>query len=102
MTPQERDRIESAIRHIQTATDVDPWACDIAVEAMKRQMPQRPMISVDVYNDNLRHLYCPACDTWIGMWNKRLRAYDMHNNTNRYICAKCGQAIDCDWMEGES
>lgn len=42
MTPQEIDRIESAIRHIQTATDVDQWASDIAVLAMRKQIPQKP------------------------------------------------------------
>ena len=35
----ETDRIECAIRHIQTATDVDPWAAEIAVEAMQKQIP---------------------------------------------------------------
>ena len=35
MTDKERDRIECAIRHIQTAVDVDPWAAEIAVAAMK-------------------------------------------------------------------
>lgn len=101
MKTQEIDRIESAIRHIQTAVDVDPWACDIAIEAMKKQIQTKPMVSIDRYNDNLRHLYCPTCETWIGMWNKRLGAFDMHNNTNSNICAKCGQAILTDWMEGE-
>ena len=38
MTAQEKDRIECAIRHIQTAVDVDPWAVEIAVEAMKAQL----------------------------------------------------------------
>ena len=37
MTTQEKDRIECAIRHIQTAVDVDPWAKEIAVEAMMKQ-----------------------------------------------------------------
>ena len=37
MTTQEKDRIECAIRHIQTAVDVDPWAREIAVDAMERQ-----------------------------------------------------------------
>ena len=37
MTAQEIDRIECAIRHIQTAADIDPWAVEIAVEAMERQ-----------------------------------------------------------------
>lgn len=35
---EEIDRIESAIRHIQTAADVDPWATEIAVEAMRKQI----------------------------------------------------------------
>ena len=38
MTPQEIDRIENAIRHIQTSTDIDPWAAEIAVEAMRKQI----------------------------------------------------------------
>lgn len=36
MIPQ-KDRIEAAIRHIQTATDVDPWAMELAVDALKAQ-----------------------------------------------------------------
>ena len=37
MTAQDKDRIECAIRHIQTAVDIDPWAVEIAVDAMERQ-----------------------------------------------------------------
>ena len=32
---QEIDRIECAIRHIESSLDVDPWACEIAVHAMQ-------------------------------------------------------------------
>lgn len=39
MTTQ-KDRIESAIRHIQTALDVVPWAMELAVEALKAQAGQ--------------------------------------------------------------
>ena len=38
MTQYEIDRIERAIRHIQTAVDVDTWAVEIAVDAMKRMI----------------------------------------------------------------
>lgn len=100
MTPQEIDRINNAIRHIQTAVDVDPWAVEIAVEAMEKQMPKKPMISIDVTNENLWHLYCPTCGSWVGMHNKRLKGTDMHNNTNCEICAKCGQAFDLE-LEGK-
>ena len=36
MIPQ-KDRIEAAIRHIQTSADIDPWAMELAVDAMKAQ-----------------------------------------------------------------
>ena len=40
MTAQEIDRIECAIRHIQTAVDIDPWAVEIAIDAMDKQIPK--------------------------------------------------------------
>ena len=49
MTQPEIDRIENAIRHIQTSTDIDPWAAEIAVEAMQKQIPQKAM---KANNDN--------------------------------------------------
>ena len=97
MTPQKIDQIKNAIRHIQTATDVDPWACDIAVGAMLKQIPQKAMKSIDAYNNNLYKLYCPTCgalvangNSRVGFMNKVSKGYDR--------CAACGQAID--W-EGE-
>lgn len=47
------DRIENAIRHIETAADVDPWARDIAVAAMKDQIfrPQTGMLIIE--NDSI-------------------------------------------------
>jgi hypothetical protein len=33
-----KDRIEAAIRHIQTSVDIDPWAMELAVEALKAQI----------------------------------------------------------------
>ena len=33
----QKDRIEAAIRHIQTASDIDPWAMELAVDALKAQ-----------------------------------------------------------------
>ena len=61
MTQPEIDRIENAIRHIQTAADVDPRAAEIAVEAMRKQTPQKAMKSIDAYDKNLYKLYCPTC-----------------------------------------
>ena len=71
MTAQEKDRIECAIRHIQTAVDVDPWAAEIAVEAMKRQIPKRVADGKS----------CPNCGK--DMWMEEYK-----------FCPDCGQKID--------
>lgn len=39
MIPQ-KDRIEAAIRHIQTSVDIDPWAMELAVDALNAQVGQ--------------------------------------------------------------
>lgn len=36
-------RIQSTIDHIKTAIDVDPWAKDIAVVALRMMMAQEPV-----------------------------------------------------------
>ena len=102
MTAQEIDRIECAIRHIQTAVDVDPWAVGIAVDAMKRQIPKKPMKSIDVYNENLYKLNCPTCGKYIAYGNSRV------GTLNKWTmapdrCGYCGQAVDfSEWEEGEA
>lgn len=54
MTNTETDRIQNAIRHIQTAVDVDSWAMKIAVDAMEKMIPVKPM-------DEGGWLVCPNC-----------------------------------------
>lgn len=88
MTEKDIDRIQSAIRHIQTSVDIDPWAAEIAVEAMKRQIPKEPKYKAEdrfVKNHFTEYSYCPVC-------KKEVVAGDM-------FCVMCGQAID--WTEGE-
>ena len=88
ITISDSDRIECAIRHIQTAVGVDPWAVEIAVEAMEKQIPKIPE-----YKEEDRfvkiffavYTYCPQC-------GYEINTGDMH-------CIQCGQAID--WMEEE-
>ena len=98
MKPKEIDRIESAIRHIQTSANIEPWAAEIAIEAMQKQIPTKAMKSIDVYTKNLYKLYCPTCgalvangNSRVGYMNKVSKGYDR--------CAACGQTID--WEEGE-
>lgn len=94
MTPQEKEHIENAIRHIQTANDVDPWAAEIAVVAMKKQIPVKP-IRIDKNNefDGNWIKICPSC--------KRVLIERITTNEESYprlynytLHCKCGQAID--------
>ena len=78
MTPQEIDRIECAIRHIESSLDVDPWAAEIAVEAMRKQIPQKTKMPLDAY------WVCPTC-------GRKVEHPFEH-------CMRCGQKI---WWEEE-
>lgn len=80
------DRIQNAINHIKTATDIDPWAVEIAVEAMEKQIPKKAVyVAEDRYVKNRYYTFpqCPSCNHEIATWD----AY----------CLMCGQAID--WEE---
>ena len=90
MTAQEKDRIECAIRHIESTLDVDPWAREIAVDAMEKQIPKELVADGDGYTDGSMvydSFYCPSCD------------YHMEDYEVKNFCPNCGQAID--WTEGE-
>lgn len=105
MTAQEKDRIECAIRNIQTAVDVDPWAVKIAVDAMEKQIPKKPVMGY-AFGEKIREVIkrtdperaesktecCPVCERTLGVsqfvkTQTGLRFGDPH-------CKRCGQAID--------
>lgn len=86
MIISDSDRIECAIRHIQTAVDVDPWAAEIAVDAMEKQIPKKAV------GEHYAHMRCPSC-------NHRIPSGAGSSSRRRdNWCNYCGQAID--W-EGE-
>ena len=83
----ETDRLQNAIRHIQTAADIDPWAVEIAVDAMEKRIPKKPNYKEEdrfVKELFAVYTYCPVC-------GKEVVVDDMY-------CVCCGQAID--WEEG--
>ena len=86
MTAQEKDRIQNAIRHIQTAVDVDPWAREIAVEAMEKQIPMKTL--APELGISPRHPIIIPCGNCGMELADRMQEY----------CPWCGHAID--W-EGE-
>ena len=85
----ETDRIQNAIRHIQTSVDIDPWAMEIAVGAMEKQIPKklgtRKLADEQVGGHPVYVIPCGNCGKAINF----LHSY----------CPWCGQAIDC--QEGE-
>lgn len=88
MTPQEIDRIECAIRHIQTSVDVDEWAVEIAVKAMMKQIPRKAI------GEHYAHMRCPSC-------NHRIPSGQGSSSRRRdNWCNYCGQRIDYGGGEG--
>lgn len=102
------ERIQNAINHIKTATDVDPWAVELAVEAMEKQIPKKPVTGY-AFPEKIREVMkrtdpekaqtktdcCPVCGRTLGVskfvqTQSGLRFGDLH-------CKRCGQAID--WEE---
>jgi uncharacterized OB-fold protein len=73
MKSKEIDRIECAIRHIESSIDVDSWAMEIAVEAMEKQIPKKPRAPMDAY------WTCPTCGRKV--------------NYPFEYCVSCGQKI---------
>jgi hypothetical protein len=110
MKPPEIDRIQNAIRHIQTAADVDPWAVDIAVEAMERRIPKKPVMGY-AFPEKLREVIkrkdaeraesktdcCPKCGRTLGV--SQFVKTQTGLAVGDKFCKRCGQAID--WTEDE-
>ena len=85
----EKEAIQNAIRHIQTAVDVDPRAMEIAGKAMQKQIPKKVNYKVEdrfIKSYLSIYSYCPVCE-------KEVFAGDM-------FCVRCGQRI-C-WREEET
>jgi len=110
MKEQKIDRIECAISHIESSLDVDPWAREIAMEAMEKQIPKKPVMGY-AFAEKIREVIkradpeiaesktecCPVCGRTLRVSQfvksqTGLRVGDSH-------CKWCGQAID--WEEGE-
>lgn len=62
-------------------------ALDMAIEALEKQMPKKPL-------HEHKNYYCPVCreDGWM-LWDDAIP-----NDTDSF-CGKCGQAID--WSDTE-
>ena len=110
MIAQEIDRIQNAIRHIQTAVDVDSWAVEIAVQAMRKQIPKKPVMGY-AFMEKMREAIkrtdpkraesktecCPVCGRTLGV-SQFVKA-QTGLRVGDYYCKWCGQAID--WTEDE-
>ena len=94
MKPQEIDRIENAIRHIESSLDVDPWAAEIAIEAMRKQIPMKPiLINKNKEFDGNWKKICPSCKSvLIERITTNEESYPRVYNYTPHC--KCGQAID--------
>ncbi len=109
----EKERIENAVRHIKTATDIDPWAMDLAVQALMKQLPREPVMGyafAEKIRDRMKKINdkkssemaetqtdcCPICKHPLGV-SQFVKA-QTGLAVGKPYCANCGQAID--WGNG--
>jgi hypothetical protein len=81
--------VQSLIDHIKTATDVDPWAKEMAEELLKEQEAVEPIYIENPYT-HLPVSYCSKCREPI---NKYI-AGNPYRKTE--YCHYCGQAVKWD------
>lgn len=71
--------VQSLIDHIKTATDVDPWAQEMAEELLTKQEPIPVEICGEIFNTKMGD--CPHC-------GERL-----NSEVYPHWCGFCGQAV---------
>ena len=96
-----------AIQAVKEVTGMSlPWndrhyeALQMALSALEKQIPKKPMKIIDPYITELYQLKCPICGNYIAHGNSeigRLNKWTLNSN----ICSYCGQAIDFSEWEGE-
>lgn len=64
--------IDSLINHIKTASDVDPWAKEMAEELLTKR---KPVVPISINGSG----YCPNCKTYV-------RWFD-------HFCSGCGAEL---------
>jgi hypothetical protein len=69
-------------------------ALELAIDALEKQTPKKPIRKKCVFSESWYHLFCPSCENYVGVWSDMLKKGDMYNHSNRCICPYCGQAID--------
>jgi hypothetical protein len=94
MINDKADRIQNAINHIKSSVDIDPWAMEIAVEAMEKQIPQKPIrINKNWEFDGNWSMICPTCKrTLLKRITTAEESYPIFYNKTGHCW--CGQAID--------
>ena len=78
--------IQSLIDHIRTATDVDPWAKDMAEDLLKKQEAVEPDTS------SAATCTCGNCGETVGYYPVGCKT---PNRLCRF-CPECGQAVKWD------
>ena len=109
MSSNRTERIQNAIRHIKLSADIDPWAMEIAVEALEKQILKKPVMGY-AYPPKLREIMirngdikkaesetecCPECGKPLEI--SQFVKTQSGLRVGAPYCKRCGQAID--WEE---
>ena len=85
MTVQRAIKIMENAKHLFhfSCSEIDEnTACDMALNALKKQMPQKPYYRKEEYAEGYA---CPVCDMGVTVDHGRIKDT---------FCSHCGQALD--------
>ena len=90
-------KVEEAIKILQVSKAEIEWsapldyqdAFNIAIEALKKQIPVKPLRRRTTFDRSINKLYCPVCKKYLGYENYRTRS--VSNQSGDYC--DCGQKI---------
>lgn len=85
---EEATETEDAVSYV---TSVDAESLNLAIEALEKQIPNKPAERRDKYTGNYP-MYCPNCGTYVAYRDGRTFVLSRFIGSSR--CPECGQAID--------
>lgn len=76
-------------------------AMNMAIKALEKEVPHKPIKITDRFNDNILMFYCPNCNGYIAQGNKRVGVINKFTVSD-IRCGYCGQMIDWSGWDGKT
>lgn len=98
MKPEEAIKSMHNLNMVLSITDSERESVNMAIEALEKQIPQKPVIKDDAYenytSEPIQAYVCPSCgEVLIAIKTKELLKLNLFFVKPKF-CQECGQAIE--------